>query len=84
MQEKSTVPQDKFKNYLEGLLGYRDQEKSMNMIAKVGIQKKTSGPFWMYSATDVKDTTSAKLRLTERRNNTNMSRKPTASGKMTE
>ena len=35
MREKATVPLDQFKKYLEVLLGDKDHEKVMDMIAKV-------------------------------------------------
>lgn len=35
MREKANVPLDQFKQYLEALLGDKDQEKAMDMIAKV-------------------------------------------------
>lgn len=42
MREKSRVPDDQFKRYLEGLLGDKDHEKVLEMMSKVDKSMRSS------------------------------------------
>ncbi|KXJ20995.1 hypothetical protein AC249_AIPGENE14112 [Exaiptasia diaphana] len=44
MREKSSVPPEQFKKYLEVLLGDKDQEKVLDMVAKVDKASRSAAP----------------------------------------